>query len=288
MDGTHYDDISGNAQCGGTGFAGHTDWRIPNVQELQSIVDYEVFDPSVDPAFHQSATCTGCADVTLASCSCTEWASYWSSTSYAPQPNFAVLVRFDDGMVSNADKGSSTKVRAVRGGSFLGDGCEDPPLQGASIVIFEQLSLSVTEDVTLTLKNKTNSLQNARCFYAGRPSCGTPLVQFDVELILQETRTWQAKVGDGGEIPAAPVPFDGELVCVSVDVTDVPFGSNALTGTSKLSGACPVAEIGLLGNFVDFGNDLDLGIEYDACPATIPDAHIEGCWSNSVFNFFCN
>ena len=33
------------------GFAGHTDWRLPNVKELQSIVDYELTIPAVSPAF---------------------------------------------------------------------------------------------------------------------------------------------------------------------------------------------------------------------------------------------
>ena len=34
---------------GGSGYAGHTDWRIPNVKELQSIVDYGEFAPAIDP-----------------------------------------------------------------------------------------------------------------------------------------------------------------------------------------------------------------------------------------------
>ena len=41
---------------GGAGFAGHTDWRIPNYGELISIVDLEVSGPAAAPAFHQEAT----------------------------------------------------------------------------------------------------------------------------------------------------------------------------------------------------------------------------------------
>src|SRR6267378_4277935 len=50
-----------NTELGaGMGFAGYNDWRLPNVKELQSIVDYGTFLPAVDPAFHNNevANCT--------------------------------------------------------------------------------------------------------------------------------------------------------------------------------------------------------------------------------------
>lgn len=97
----------------GAGFAGHTDWRLPNVKELQSIVNYENFNPSVSPAFH-----TGCiASCTVLTCSCTVSSFYWSSTTLAIGPSFAWGVNFDNGLVFNVGKTSSNFVRAVRGGS---------------------------------------------------------------------------------------------------------------------------------------------------------------------------
>ncbi len=30
---------------------GHTNWRMPTIQEMQSLVDYNTFNPSIDPAF---------------------------------------------------------------------------------------------------------------------------------------------------------------------------------------------------------------------------------------------
>ncbi len=106
------DVAGGGANC----FAGHCDWRIPNVKELQSIVDYGVFTPSIDPAFHQAATCTGCTDVTLASCSCAERSRHWSSTTIAAGPGVAWFVNFDSGGVNSTGKTSNNEhARAVRG-----------------------------------------------------------------------------------------------------------------------------------------------------------------------------
>jgi len=102
----------GGASC----FAGYCDWRVPNYKELTSILDLEVFFPSVDPAFHQSGTCTGCLDVTLASCTCTDSSNYWSSTSTASNSVNAWGVSFNEGRVVVGVKAGTLRVRAVRGG----------------------------------------------------------------------------------------------------------------------------------------------------------------------------
>src|SRR5439155_13558836 len=51
----------------GGGFGGHTDWRLPNAKELQTIVHYDLVNPSVATAFN-----SGCAtNCTVLTCSCT-------------------------------------------------------------------------------------------------------------------------------------------------------------------------------------------------------------------------
>jgi hypothetical protein len=100
--------------------ANHCDWRIPNVKELQSIVDYEIPypGPMVNAAFHNAAGCTGCTDVRLASCSCTASSDYWSSTTFRYPPTNAWRLCFSLGGVANfVDKSFNTAVPAVRGGS---------------------------------------------------------------------------------------------------------------------------------------------------------------------------
>ena len=103
------DDV--NAE-GGAGFAGYGDWRIPNVKELQSIVDYGRYNASVDPMFNTS--CTGGCTVTT--CSCTGAFQHWSSTTVTFNSRLAWSVGFYLGDVLNMTKGNSLYVRAVRGG----------------------------------------------------------------------------------------------------------------------------------------------------------------------------
>jgi hypothetical protein len=84
---------------GGTGYAGHNDWRFPNVRELMSIVDYGLSDPAIDPMFGPTAA-----------------SFYWSSTSVATFPSLAWFVNFAFGEVGINDKIITLRVRAVRGG----------------------------------------------------------------------------------------------------------------------------------------------------------------------------
>jgi hypothetical protein len=88
------------------GLAGYTDWRLPTVKELQSLVDYSRPNPEEPDVPAVSPDLPGATAM---------W-YYWSSTSYANNDGLAWDVSFSIGYVSSYNKGNDSHVRAVRGG----------------------------------------------------------------------------------------------------------------------------------------------------------------------------
>ena len=95
-----------NTMNGGQGFAGYNDWRMPNVRELQTILDYGRLQPMIDPTLGPTVGILNFVD-------------FWSSTT-AITPNYpgtsAWGVDFLNGGMLAFGKGSPLRIRAVRGG----------------------------------------------------------------------------------------------------------------------------------------------------------------------------
>jgi hypothetical protein len=80
--------------------AGHSDWRLPNKKELESIVEHCGYSPSINQTLFPS----------------TPAIIFWSGSSYVPNPSLAWGVLFFAGSSTTLDKTNTRYVRLVRDG----------------------------------------------------------------------------------------------------------------------------------------------------------------------------
>lgn len=80
------------------GFAGHVNWRIPNVTELESIIEWQCSYPSINEIIFPQTVSN----------------LYWSSSPKNDNPHSAWAVDFSEGGVGWPDKNSQEWVRLVR------------------------------------------------------------------------------------------------------------------------------------------------------------------------------
>ena len=89
--------------CEALDYAGHNDWRLPNIKELVSIVNFSRQIPAVDPTIFTVAP---------------TYFDYWSSTTSSYDTSFVWAVEFCSGSMGGIkrDGEGGCKVRPVRGG----------------------------------------------------------------------------------------------------------------------------------------------------------------------------
>jgi hypothetical protein len=81
-----------------SGFAGYKDWRVPNVNELNSIVEEQCYEPAVNLSIFPNTP--------------SSW--YWSSSSLASYSSSAWSVHFGYGNTGSDLKYYGLYVRLVR------------------------------------------------------------------------------------------------------------------------------------------------------------------------------
>ncbi|MCK4814570.1 DUF1566 domain-containing protein, partial [bacterium] len=81
-------------------FGGFSDWRLPTVKDLSSIVNSRTYNPAINTDYFPNTVSS----------------NYWSSTTGANDTNYAWHVYFYSGNVNYVHKSYTYYVRAVRGG----------------------------------------------------------------------------------------------------------------------------------------------------------------------------
>jgi hypothetical protein len=82
------------------GFAGKSDWRVPNIKELDAIVEEQCNNPAINLAVFPA----------------TPNAVFWSSSPTAYAGGHAWSIHFNSGINDASTKNSSYQVRLVRSG----------------------------------------------------------------------------------------------------------------------------------------------------------------------------
>jgi hypothetical protein len=80
--------------------AGYNDWRLPNLKELRSLVDYGTTSPAIDTAYFPNTPSRG----------------FWSASPHANYSSHAWYLRFGYGSDGSNTKNYDYHVRLVRGG----------------------------------------------------------------------------------------------------------------------------------------------------------------------------
>ena len=84
--------------CHNLSLGGYTDWKLPNYEELLSIVDYNRYDPAIVKTFMNVGTSS----------------NYWTETKHIEQFSSAWIVYFYNGYTYIDDMKTENHVRCVR------------------------------------------------------------------------------------------------------------------------------------------------------------------------------
>ena len=138
--------------CENLTLAGYEDWRLPNRNELQTLVDYNKFEPSIDTTIFSITTSP----------------YYWSSTTSGDDPERAWSVDFYRGNSNRNSKTGTKDVRAVRGGCGSPDTSTTTTVAPSTTTSSE---ISTTTTTTIDGETSTTSTGDIPTTTTTAPSC---------------------------------------------------------------------------------------------------------------------
>jgi len=140
-------ELGGLNYCESLALGDQSDWRLPNVRELESIVALDWHNPAIN-----NTTFPGCRP-----------SNYWSSSTYQPTPTNAWMVDFTDGYVSLYSKVNNVDshcVRCVRGGNI--ELIEKPTV--TTVAVTNIGATTATGNGTVTALGVPNPTQHGVCW----------------------------------------------------------------------------------------------------------------------------
>ena len=140
------------ACCEQLSLAGHDDWRLPNVRELETLVAVDRSKPAIDPLFSRRSD------------------YYWTGSTQTFSPDLAWTVDFQYGKVYWAGKTDSCYVRCLRTPS---EPAPDADFTGAPTAGTASLKVLFADKSTGTIDSRSGI--SATVARASSPIPATPL-----------------------------------------------------------------------------------------------------------------